>query len=197
MTNDLRIEARFRNNVLWHAIHDVFPSVAAFCRAQGFRQDMVGTYLNLRRRPFGPEGWHPTAQRLADWAGLECEALFPPILYTTPALHQRRIAEVPALRLVALSAARAVPALEASCEEVLAHQELVDELIPAALNTLTVREEQVLRLRFGFDGEDPHTLEAIGAKLGVGKARALQIEAKALRKLRHPSRNRPLRAYAP
>jgi RNA polymerase primary sigma factor len=63
------------------------------------------------------------------------------------------------------------------------------------LETLTEREEKVLRLRFGVDVESEHTLEEVGQKFAVTRERIRQIESKALRKLRHPSRSRKLKAF--
>jgi len=65
-----------------------------------------------------------------------------------------------------------------------------------ALSSLTPREEKVLRMRFGIDEEGEHTLEEVGEKFSVTRERIRQIETKALRKLRHPSRSRLLRAFA-
>ena len=56
------------------------------------------------------------------------------------------------------------------------------------MKTLTAREEKVLRLRFGLTDGKPHTLEEVGKEFGVTRERIRQIEAKAIRKLRHPSR---------
>jgi RNA polymerase primary sigma factor len=74
-------------------------------------------------------------------------------------------------------------------------QELLREDINEVLSTLTPREQQVLRLRFGLDDGRPRTLEEVGQEFGVTRERIRQIEAKALRKLRHPNRNRRLREY--
>jgi RNA polymerase primary sigma factor len=63
------------------------------------------------------------------------------------------------------------------------------------LSTLTPREEKVLRMRFGIDEEGEHTLEEVGETFSVTRERIRQIETKALRKLRHPSRSRVLRAF--
>src|SRR5262249_11444031 len=63
------------------------------------------------------------------------------------------------------------------------------------LNTLTPREERVIKMRFGLEDGSERTLEEVGQNFGVTGERIRQIEAKALRKLRHPSRRRRLRAF--
>ena len=73
--------------------------------------------------------------------------------------------------------------------------EMLKEEIGDVLLTLTEREEQVLRLRFGLDDGSPKTLEEVGQMFGVTRERIRQIEAKALRKLRHPSRSKKLKDY--
>ena len=73
--------------------------------------------------------------------------------------------------------------------------EMLKEEIGDVLLTLTEREEQVLRLRFGLDDGASKTLEEVGQMFGVTRERIRQIEAKALRKLRHPSRSRKLKDF--
>ena len=63
------------------------------------------------------------------------------------------------------------------------------------LDTLTPREAKVLRMRFGIEMNTDHTLEEVGKQFDVTRERIRQIEAKALRKLKHPSRSRKLRAF--
>jgi RNA polymerase primary sigma factor len=63
------------------------------------------------------------------------------------------------------------------------------------LSTLTAREERVLRMRFGIGMNTDHTLEEVGQQFSVTRERIRQIEAKALRKLKHPSRSRQLRSF--
>ena len=72
---------------------------------------------------------------------------------------------------------------------------LLKEQLNDVLKTLTPREEEVLRLRFGLDDGRTRTLEEVGEKFQITRERIRQIEAKALRKLRHPSRSKKLRAY--
>ena len=68
--------------------------------------------------------------------------------------------------------------------------------VESVLNTLTPRERRVVELRFGLEGDKLYTLSEIGAELGVTRERIRQIETKALRKLRHPSRSRQLKDFS-
>ena len=77
----------------------------------------------------------------------------------------------------------------------IASHTLLKEQLDGVLKTLTQREKRVLELRFGITDGHPHTLEEVGREFGVTRERIRQIEAKALRKLRHPSRSKKLRDY--
>ena len=72
---------------------------------------------------------------------------------------------------------------------------MLKEQLLGVLDTLTPREEKVLRLRYGIDDGRPRTLEDVGKEFNVTRERIRQIEAKALRKLRHPSRSKRLKDY--
>ena len=72
---------------------------------------------------------------------------------------------------------------------------LLKEQLGDVLSTLTAREEKVLRLRFGLEDGRPRTLEEVGKEFDVTRERIRQIEAKALRKLRHPSRSKKLKDF--
>ena len=69
------------------------------------------------------------------------------------------------------------------------------EATTRVLSSLTPREERVLRMRFGIGMNTDHTLEEVGQQFNVTRERIRQIEAKALRKLKHPSRSRKLRSF--
>ncbi len=72
---------------------------------------------------------------------------------------------------------------------------MLREQLAAVLNTLTPREEMVIRLRYGLDDAHPRTLEDVGKEFGVTRERIRQIEAKALRKLRNPTRSKRLKDF--
>ena len=84
---------------------------------------------------------------------------------------------------------------DAPAPDVAASYILLKEQLEEVLETLTPREAKVLRLRFGLDDGRSRTLEEVGQEFGVTRERIRQIEAKALRKLRHPSRSRKLKDY--
>jgi len=69
------------------------------------------------------------------------------------------------------------------------------EQVQRVLSTLTSREEKVLRMRFGIGEKYDHTLEEVGQDFSVTRERIRQIEAKSLRKLRHPSRSKRLKSF--
>jgi RNA polymerase primary sigma factor len=72
---------------------------------------------------------------------------------------------------------------------------ILKEEVAQVLHTLTDREARVLQLRFGLDDGRTHTLEEVGIQFGVTRERIRQIEAKALRKMRHPTRSKKLRDF--
>ena len=78
-------------------------------------------------------------------------------------------------------------------EAVLNHD--LRDKIHKMLNTLSPKEERILRMRFGLGDDTPHTLEEVGQTFGVSRERIRQIEAQALRKLKHPSRSNNLRSF--
>ena len=88
-----------------------------------------------------------------------------------------------------------IPDEDAPVPEEAASHTLLKEQLGGVLKTLTPREEKVLSLRFGLEDGRPRTLEEVGKEFNVTRERIRQIEAKALRKLRHPSRSKKLRDF--
>lgn len=81
--------------------------------------------------------------------------------------------------------------------EEIAEQKELEELILQCLDNLTDKEKSVIKMRFGFNGEEPMTLEAVGNRLGVTRERIRQIEAKSIRKLRNYKTRLLLEDYIP
>jgi len=73
--------------------------------------------------------------------------------------------------------------------------QITEDQARQVVGTLTPREEKIIKMRFGLEDGSKHTLEEIGQSFAVTRERIRQIEAKALRKLRHPSRSLTLRAF--
>ncbi len=88
-----------------------------------------------------------------------------------------------------------IPDNDTLAPEEAASQALLKEQLNDVLKTLTPREEKVLKLRFGIEDGNPKTLEEVGKEFNVTRERIRQIEAKALRKLRHPSRSKKLKDF--
>ena len=88
-----------------------------------------------------------------------------------------------------------IPDSDALAPEDAAAFTMLKNRLNEVLDTLTPREEKVLKLRFGLDDGRPRTLEEVGKEFNVTRERIRQIEAKALRKLRHPSRSKKLKDY--
>ena len=86
------------------------------------------------------------------------------------------------------------PVIVNDCLEEVKRQEL-KEVMSTVLSSLTPREERVLRLRFGLNLNKDYTLEEVGKIINVNRERVRQIEAKALRKLKHPSRSKELKHF--
>ena len=93
------------------------------------------------------------------------------------------------------SLADLVPDLTAIDPADAAARRLLGEAVLASLDDLDKREKDVVRMRFGLDGEQPRTLEEVGKRLGVTRERVRQIEARTMAKLRHPHRSQKLRDY--
>ncbi len=79
-------------------------------------------------------------------------------------------------------------------ERVFESKELT-EMIRTTVKTLPLREQAILNYKFGLDGQEPMTLEAIGDKMGITRERIRQIQDRAMRRLRHPGRSRDLRIF--
>ena len=202
---EVRIEYTFKNARLYHAIRDAAyrdkdhnrsfdrGRVSSFCRFYSLPPAQIHGLLNLRISPLlaiRPSGrYRAICITLSNILGIDCHVLFPHALYAQ--VWPRGVArDVPLAMFVGLGAARHLTLPESSSEAVV--QREMRERLTGALETLTPQEALVIAQRFGLDGNGAQTLEEIGAGSGRGRERIRQIEARAMRKLRHPSRARKL-----
>jgi RNA polymerase sigma factor (sigma-70 family) len=203
VTNDLRVELRTRNNILWHAIFDTHKNVRAFCAAHNLTncEAAVGALLNLTAKPwrdrdsarYGPAGV-PTniATRLATALSMTVGELFPLDLYEDR-IPRKMIAEIPSHMYRGIGAAKHLALPPSQDDDVTARE--AREALELALMTLTPRERKVLRARFGLDDGEERDLDDIGKDLQVTGQRIRQIEYKALRKMRHWTRAGKLKHF--
>jgi len=196
----VRAEIKFKNSLLYNLILSNFPrenqqygvmNVRLAAEEIGINYGILIRYLCLKQNPYakirgikedmyGPE-LKRSASKVCSFFSTTAGILFPPELYGVK-FSETLIIE------------REVSFLDAAeAEELMylpkfvADIELQDAFVKA-LETLTPREEQIIKQRFGISGEGELTLREVGKIFGVTADRIRSIEAKALRKLRHPSR---------
>ena len=202
---DVTAIAKLKHADLWAAAKQM-GSQAALARHLGIQQSELGQWINLQRvPPAKPVGTRWTEDficklegKLAALTGKSWDELFPDSLRNNAEFLDcsKTIERTTTLEAIALENYAA-----ASQERLLGYTtngetktEQHDE-IQKVLNTLKHREKEILKARFGFDGE-PHSLEETGQIFKITKERVRQIEAHAIRKLQQPSRSQPLLKYS-
>lgn len=197
MTNkDYRVELKVKNNLLLKKIEDGgFASVSDFCRKNNLSVSVVIALINFKKAPINKKGeWSGLFLKLS--TALKClpEDLCPPqhlrkILKKNKAYFEMSANDVSFF--LTGSQEDAAPLIEHVLRDESA------KIINETLLSLTPREERVVRMRYGLtpDGEEC-SLEQIGKEYNVFRERIRQIEAKALRKLKHPQCSKDLRLAA-
>ena len=189
-----RIEARVRNNRLRWLIHDSHATTSAFCRVAGFSATIVGMLLNLKMSPIGKRGAYrkPCLDLAAHFHVIE-EWLFPPELYERFAEVQQFTTERDTPEILPLTDETELLALPDTRNQA----RHVRAVLERAMASLSSGEKRVLTRLYGWDDNQPMTRRACGEELGIGRERVRMIEARAIRKLRHPRHGlRQLRGYA-
>lgn len=189
--NDYRIEIKVKNaNILrLMKIHGI-ESIAELCRRAKVSQSIVGSILNLKETPLRKDGkWRPTIISISKVLNIPPEILFSeeqlkPLARNT---GYKDVGFDEILQLTDNEAYGDDPSL------LLEDKDMV-RVLSQAMSTLEPREQEVLTLRFGLEGET-YTLEQIAKKMEVCRERIHQIEAKALRKMRHPHKSNSLREF--
>ena len=195
MSQDLLVQSRFRNAILWEQMAG--RTSAEICREIGCEDSQFGALLNLKISPTNPRrgGWRTVAIKIADYFRMLPEDLFPASLYalTLPDRVERTYESEQVMLSLQCAEARMLPDAT-SLDDKLNSQELTEK-IDETLGTLSPREAKIIVRRFGLDGDGEHTLEEVGEEFAINKERVRQIEARALRHLRHPSRSKNLRPF--
>ena len=200
MNNDgeYRIDLKVRNNLILSAIELAgYKNVAQFCKAANLGQTLIGSLINFKTSPIASTGdLTPTAQSLCDFLGLLPEELWTKeqlafVLPTNKSHFSMNHKEMVLTLARHTGELLEAPAPDAGLEEEDRHR-----VVAEMLDSLTPREAKVLRLRFGIDTQSELTLEEVSAKFDVCRERIRQIETKAIRKLKHPTRVDTLRECA-
>ena len=186
---DYHLTITVKNNLLLSMMkaHGI-ETVAELSRQTGITQKVLGDYLRLLRSAYNPrtKSIHPSVEQLCEFFHCLPDQIFPEEHLHTPLTTNTSSVEV------SMEELKSIPGLIGpSPEDVLIGAE-VNNALDAALDTLTARQKDVVRMRFGLDGRE-HTLAEVAEKYGVGSERVRQIEKKALCLLRGPSRADVLR----
>jgi len=193
IVEEYRLKVSVRNNLILKAIEGHgYTNMAKFAKDEGMSLTGLYELVNLKTAPIGVEGeFIKAAKELMEILGA-C----PIDLWTTEqltlALRKNSIEKElskEALQIALQSDARSLIGLP--YEEVSEQEQT--ELVKDVLDSLTPREAKVLRIRFGIGDEEEHSLEEAGKRFNVSKERIRQIESKALRHMRHPSRSDKLK----
>ena len=185
MHKPVRIEARIRNNILWHMIFDAYKSVAEFCRKYQLSYVSVVGLLNLKRTAYLVDSCRYTAlaKRLADIFAMPPEELFPAELYQPVVRNStRKVFEIDFAMLPMAREALHLPAPDSA--EDMTNELETRRVMDEGLKFLTEKEEMIVRARFGIDCPEC-TYEELARIYGLCKERVRQIEKNAIRKLRY------------
>ncbi len=192
---DYRLEIKVKNGPFLRALEGAgYATVGEFCRLTAENTSTIALIANLKasgRTKLGE--WRPYVLRVAELLNTLPEDLFPPQHIDSPLAKNRTVIDIDLVEMEQLVGARADEALGYENPDDIIQRADISKLLDGALETLTDREQGIIRSRFGI-GCDPMTLGEIGDEQNVGKECIRQIEAKALRKLKHPDRARDLRA---
>ncbi len=199
--NEYRIKVTVRNNLILSAIENAgYKTVSEFCRAIDISKTAFTELIAMRKPPLNMDGEFSEKAK----ALMEGLCALPTDLWTSEQLTLRLKRNSAELEVSAegMRAALGINAEETlelmkpdDPDEVVRKHETIS-VVEKQLDSITPREALVLRMHFGIDCEE-HTLDEIGKKLDVTRERIRQIEAKALRKLKHPSRADELRQLLP
>ena len=194
--NDMRVDIKVRNNRLITLIEEQYGNVAQFCKTHKMSPQKVGDYCNFKETPLrqgknsGGIGWKESAEKIADALGVLPDEIWP------EHMQELKLKVNTGHTAVSSNMMSTLLGAERKADPVLAYEkEETEGVIAHVLRGLTDREQKVLALRYGLGGGDPMTFDETGEAIDLSRERVRQIEAKALRKMRHPSRSDKLKTF--
>ncbi len=191
---DWRRGFKFSTYATWWIRQAITRAIADQARTIRIPVHMVETinrYVRTRNRMTAELGRDPTAEEIAKEMQIEVTKIHEIVkISQEPTSLQAKIGDEEDSQLGDFIADEHIPSPEEQTSKA-----LLKEHLEEVLATLNDREKKVLIMRFGLEDGRPRTLEEVGKAFGVTRERIRQIEAKAIRKLRHPSRSRSLREY--
>ena len=196
-TGEYKVKISVRNNLILKAIEDAgFTSVAGFCKYMGLRSSVLLGLIKFSYTPINSLGeFTPIAKQLMEALGAAPTDLWTPeqLNLRLPKNHVERDVSQAVLHDLLGVGDSVLLAIE-NPEEVVIRKQL-RTAIYKALQDMPPREVEVLTLRYGLDGGEFKSLDAVAELMDVGRARVQQLEARALRKMRLPSHSSKLHRY--
>jgi RNA polymerase sigma factor (sigma-70 family) len=191
--SDYRVSVKVQNNNILKIIEKQgHESIASFCKEHGFSQSWLGRIVNMKITPFDKDGEvRKGVLRLLEILNIGIDQAFTENQMSASLESNKRKFEIEEAEVKHFlhRADNAKPI------EHLVVEEEISKNIEFTLDTLPSRERKIIEKRFGLNGEEPMTLHDIGKEFNVGGQRIREIEASALRKMRHPTRSDRLREY--
>lgn len=196
---EFAVTAKIRNKPLYEAVQKL-GSQTALAEYLGVSQATIGQWLNLNQTPAlssSREYWeNKIGEKLFELTYKTLDEIFPEELRTDKKFlkQKKEFTKFIETDIQSLSDGGFIPKQISAPDKSLEISEL-KHLITQTLESLTAKQRKVIEMRFALNGEDQNTYEEIGRHFGVTRERIRQVEAKALRRLRHPKRSRSLKSY--
>jgi RNA polymerase sigma factor (sigma-70 family) len=197
MNAEYRIKISVRNNLILRALEEAgYKSVTDFCETNDLNESSINSLISFRSRPVRNDGsFTKSAIYLMEYLYVTSSDLWTPEqlgLRLIKSSVKRNIGQV---ELNATLSVNQNTAISYETPEDIIFAKEKQERINKILDSLIGKEKKVLEMRFGLNDADEHTLEETGSQIDVTRERVRQIEAKALRKLRHSSHAKHLKEF--
>ena len=190
---DYRIEIKVKNNRLLTKMEAAgYSSVAKFAEAIGMNRTVIYRIVSMKSAALDEEGYYrPEALRIAEFLNCTPQDIYPPAQMRGTMKENKAQITANANEVDSLTSSLRTLAFSPERKMIL---DEAKQALKAVMMTLTPKEQRILDLRYGLTYGEEKTLDEVGAMFGVSRERIRQQEMKALRKMRHPSKSKELRA---